>query len=240
MKQILGVKGLSVFTAAKALLHDVSFSLNEGENLVVLGKNGAGKSTLSQAVMGNTSLRTEGDIIFCKDNISTLSADKRSLLGMFLSFQNPPSIEGLNISELLRTSLEVRGQRTSLREFKLKLSEKMELLGLNPLEAERDLGSAFSGGEKKKLEILQILMLQPKLVILDEIDSGLDISAARKMSQILANYQQETGASFIIITHNFRILKELSVSKTLLLEHGTIATTGGPELIDKIQKEGFK
>lgn len=239
MKELLSVRDLHVATAEKELIHGVDFDVKTGETVVVLGPNGTGKSTLARAIAGDDYVCT-GDVRFSGKNVVKLTTDERARAGMFLSFQEPVAIPGLSLSEMLRSALEAHGKKMSLREFSLRLTTCLEKLELNPTVAKRDLNVDFSGGEKKKLEIAQLLMLRPKLAILDEIDSGLDVDAARKVSEVLRDFQQETQAGLLIITHNMRILQALNVDRVLMLADGRIAKTGGAELLDEIKKHGFK
>lgn len=239
MKESLSVRDLHVATAEKELIHGVDFDVKAGETVVILGPNGAGKSTLARAIASDDYVCV-GDVRFSGKNVVKLTIDERARAGMFLSFQEPVTIPGLSLSEMLRSALEARDEKMSLREFSLRLTTCLEKLELNPTVAKRDLNVDFSGGEKKKLEIAQLLMLRPKLAILDEIDSGLDVDAARKVSQVLHDFQQETQAGLLIITHNMRILQALNVDHVLVLADGRIAKTGGAELLDEIKKHGFK
>lgn len=238
---LLKIEKLCACIDDREILHNISLELKPSETCVLVGANGAGKSTIMQSIIGNEKYHVAASqAIFNGEDISQKSIDERSRAGIFLSFQEPVGISGLKLSELLRSALEARGERLNLRDFQMRIAKAAEQLDLNPLITQRDLASGFSGGEKKKLEILQMLVLRPKLVMLDEIDSGLDIDASRNISSILDNYQKETGASYIIISHNFRVLESLKINQALLIEGGAIAERGDSSLIERIKKRGFK
>lgn len=207
----------------QVVLRGVSFDILPGETLVLRGKNGSGKSTLLGAIMGDPRYEIlGGEIEFLGEKIQNLSTEGRSLLGMFLSFQTPPEVNGVSTTEIIRTGLTERGEKVRLDEVHNGLMVNQKLLGLSMFFMERECGVGMSGGEKKKNEILQMLALKPKFCMLDELDSGLDMESAGKISQILADYQQETGASFLITSHNLRILEKLKVDKVVELKDGEL------------------
>ncbi|MBO4460663.1 MAG: Fe-S cluster assembly ATPase SufC [Clostridiales bacterium] len=239
--RLLEVTGLKVNVADKEILHGIDLSIGSGETHVIMGPNGAGKSTLGNAIAGAPKYEiTEGTINFKGEDITDISCDKRAKAGIFLSFQNPVEVPGITLSNFIRTCLEQKtGQRIRIWTFKKELETTMELLGMDPSYAERDLNVGFSGGEKKKAEILQLLMLKPDLAILDETDSGLDIDAVRTVSKGIEHYRNTVGGSLIIITHVTRILDGLNVDKTHILADGKIVAEGGRELVDSINDKGF-
>jgi len=237
---LLKIEHLSLAQDQREILHDVNLEIAENKTVVVLGKNGAGKSTLCRSIaMQKKDVKIQGKIIFKNKNIIKSKTNDRATEGIFISYQEPIAIPGLSLSELLRSALEAHGIKMSLGNFKLELAKNLTKLELSPFLAERDFNVGFSGGEKKKIEILQILMLKPKLILLDEIDSGLDINAAQKMSKILADFQKENHASFVVVTHNMRILKHLRIDQTVLMENGRITKIGGEKLLSKIKQNGF-
>ena len=242
MSELLKINDLFVQVEEKELLHGVSLSVGAGETHVLMGPNGAGKSTLGSAVMGSPEYTaTGGSIFFDGEDVTELSADKRAQKGLFLSFQNPIEIPGITLSNFLRSALEQKtGKRIKLFEFKKQLRAVMEVLQMDPSYADRDLNVGFSGGEKKKAEILQLLVLKPRLAILDETDSGLDVDAVKTVSKGVSEFQKDPNNSLIIITHNTRILESLKVDATHILVNGKIAAEGGAELVDEVNEHGFE
>ncbi len=226
----------------KEILHGVNIEINKGETHVLMGPNGAGKSTLGYALMGNPRYITEGgEIIFDGKNIVDESADKRAKAGMFLSFQNPLEVPGLPLSSFIRNAVEaVSGKRVRMMQFKKDLEKNMEVLNMDKDYANRALNVGFSGGEKKKAEILQLLMLSPKPAILDETDSGLDVDAVRTVSEGVKEYQKRKDGALLIITHSTRILESLKVDYTHIMVDGKIIKTGDASLVDDINENGFE
>ena len=220
----------------------VNLSVGSGETHVLLGPNGAGKSTLAHALAGNPNYNIEGGrIVFAGEDITSLSADKRAARGIFLSFQNPLEVPGISLELFIRTALQQQtGERVKLFQFQKRLKAMCELLNMDESYAERDLNVGFSGGERKKSEILQLLMLKPKLAILDETDSGLDVDAVRTVSKGIAEYQSQTGGALIIITHSTKILESLRADQAHIIVKGKIVKTGSADLIDEVNKRGFE
>ena len=238
---LLKVQDLSAAIEEGELLHHINLDVNAGETHVLMGPNGAGKSTLGYTLMGNPAYKvTGGKIFFDGEDVTALSADKRARMGMFLSFQNPLEVPGLSLESFLRNAIRQRtGKPLKIFQFKKELEETMALLQMDPSYADRDLNVGFSGGEKKKAEILQLLLLKPSLAILDETDSGLDVDAVRTVSKGIEAFQADKSASLLIIPHNAAILSALKVDAVHILAGGKIVAEGGPELVDKITKEGF-
>ena len=240
-KQLLEVKDLYVDVEEKSILHGVNLSIGEGETHVLMGPNGTGKSTLGYALMGNPKYHIQnGEIWFQGKNITEEPVNERAKAGIFLSFQNPLEVPGVTLSSFIRNALEQKtGKRVKLWDYKKELEKTMELLQMDPSYAERDLNVGFSGGEKKKAEILQLLMLKPALAILDETDSGLDVDAVRTVSAGIEAYQKTCKGSLLIITHSTKILDSLSVDYTHVMVEGKIIQTGDASLVDVINEEGF-
>ena len=240
-KSLLNVKDLHVNVGEKEILHGVNIEIHGDETHVLMGPNGTGKSTFGYAVTGNPEYtKTTGAIIFDGENITEMPVNERAKRGIFLSFQNPLEVPGVTLSSFIRSALEQKsGKRLRLWDFKKKLAEMMQLLDMDESYAERDLNVGFSGGEKKKAEILQMLMLEPKLAILDETDSGLDVDAVRTVSNGVRIFRERTHGSLLIITHSTRILEALSVDTAHVMENGVIVKNGGAELIDDINRNGF-
>ena len=239
-QEILNVSQLKVGVEDKEILHGVDLSLNKGETHVLMGPNGAGKSTLGYALMGNPRYEIlGGKVTFNGEDLLSKNVAERSQAGLFLSFQNPIEVPGITLGNFIRSSMEQRGKKMTYFKFKKLLQEKMEFLQMDPSYMDRDLNVGFSGGEKKKAEILQLLMLEPSLAILDETDSGLDVDAVRTVSAGIEEYQKRCDGSLLIITHSTKILESLSVDYTHVMIEGKIINTGDASLVDKINTEGF-
>jgi Fe-S cluster assembly ATP-binding protein len=238
---LLKITGLHVSVGDKEILHGVDLTVNSDETHVLMGPNGTGKSTLGYAITGNPAYTvTEGDIVFGGESIVDMPVNERAKKGIFLSFQNPLEVPGVTLSSFIRSALEQKTKtRLRLWDFKKKLAETMKLLDMDESYSDRDLNVGFSGGEKKKAEILQMLMLEPKLAILDETDSGLDVDAVRTVSQGVKLYRERVHGSLLIITHSTRILEALAVDAAHVMENGVIVKNGGAELVDKINEKGF-
>ena len=238
---LLKINGLHVSVGDKEILHGVDLTVNSDETHVLMGPNGTGKSTLGYAITGNPAYTvTEGDIVFGGETIVDMPVNERAKKGIFLSFQNPLEVPGVTLSSFIRSALEQKTKtRLRLWDFKKKLAETMKLLDMDESYADRDLNVGFSGGEKKKAGILQMLMLEPKLAILDETDSGLDVDAVRTVSQGVKLYRERVHGSLLIITHSTRILEALTVDAAHVMENGVIVKNGGAELVDKINEKGF-
>lgn len=241
-KNVLEVKNLHVNAGDKEILKGVNLSIGADETHVLMGPNGTGKSTLGYAITGNPCYEvTKGSIIFNGEDITDMPVNERAKKGIFLSFQNPLEVPGVTLSAFIRSALELKtGKRIRLFDYKKKLAETMKLLDMDESYAERDLNVGFSGGEKKKAEILQMLMLEPSLAILDETDSGLDVDAVRTVSKGISIYKEQCKGSLLIITHSTRILESLTVDVTHVMEEGRIVKDGDASLVDQINENGFK
>lgn len=238
---LLKITGLHVSVGDKEILNGVDLTVNSDETHVLMGPNGTGKSTLGYAITGNPAYTViEGDIVFGGESIVDMPVNERAKKGIFLSFQNPLEVPGVTLSSFIRSALEQKTKtRLRLWDFKKKLAETMKLLDMDESYSDRDLNVGFSGGEKKKAEILQMLMLEPKLAILDETDSGLDVDAVRTVSQGVKLYRERVHGSLLIITHSTRILEALTVDAAHVMENGVIVKNGGAELVEKINEKGF-
>ncbi len=239
---LLDIQNLSVNIEKKQVLDGVNLSVDAGETHVLMGPNGAGKSTLGYTIMGNPRYTVAGGkIIFDGEDITELSPDKRAAKGIFLSFQQPLEVPGITLESFIRNALQQQtGERVKLFQFQKELKATMKLLNMDESYASRDLNVGFSGGERKKSEILQLLMLKPKLAILDETDSGLDVDAVRTVSKGIEEYQKRQNGALIIITHSTKILESLSVDKTHVLVKGKIVKDSDGTLVQKINEEGFE
>lgn len=240
MQPVLEIKDLHVTVDDKEILKGVNLAIPTGEIHVIMGPNGSGKSTLSAAIMGHPKYKiTSGDILFEGQSILNDSTDERARKGVFLCFQYPAAIPGVTINNFLRTALKnVRGEEIPVRKFRTELREKMDLLHMDHGFARRHVNDGFSGGEKKRNEILQMSLLQPKMAILDEIDSGLDIDALRIIAESLEKLR-DPAKSMLIITHYQRILTHLTIEQVHVLMDGRIIRSGAKELVDKLEESGY-
>ena len=240
--ELLHVDHVSVDIEEKHILKQISLDVGKGETHVIMGPNGAGKSTLGYALMGNPRYHISGGrILFNGQDITEEPVDQRAKAGLFLSFQEPLEVPGLTLESFIRSALEQRtGKKMRFFEFRRKLEAAMDILQMDHSYAQRSLNVGFSGGEKKKAEILQMMMFRPDLAILDETDSGLDVDAVRLVSEGVRTYQQEQNGSLLIITHSTRILESLHIDYTHVLVDGRIVTTGDGSLVDQINREGYE
>ena len=238
----LSIRALSVAVEDTPILDKISMEIAPGEVHVLMGPNGAGKSTLGNAIMGNPLYTvTEGRIFFEGRDITEASVQERARAGLFLSFQNPIEVPGLTLFSFLRTAREhATGEHIRLWAFRKQMLELLKALDMDESYLDRDLNVGFSGGEKKKAEILQLLTLSPRLAILDETDSGLDVDAVRTVSAGISRFLAEGDRSLLIITHSTRILEALHVDRVHVLSQGRLCAQGGPEVIEDINRNGFE
>ncbi|MCQ2577388.1 MAG: Fe-S cluster assembly ATPase SufC [Treponema sp.] len=239
---LLNVQNLCAGIEGKQILNNLNLTINPGETHVLMGPNGAGKSSLGNTLMGNPVYKvSDGKIIFKDTDITEESTDKRAKLGMFMSFQQPLEVPGISVENFIRQAIQHKtGEHVKLFQFQKELKAKMELLNMDPSYASRDLNVGFSGGERKKSEILQLLMLKPDFAILDETDSGLDVDAVRFVSKGINEYQKTQNGGLLIITHSTRILESLNVDYTHIIVKGQIIKTGDGSLVKEINEKGFE
>ena len=240
--QLLRVEGISAGTEDKPILHGIDLNVNEGECHVLMGPNGAGKSTLGHVIMGDPAYKvTGGTITFAGRDVTAESADKRSLAGIFLSYQAPVEVPGVPLYSFLRTICQMRPElKTTARKFRQRVGQIADALDLDQGFLMRELNVGFSGGEKKKIEMLQLLLLRPRLAILDETDSGLDVDALGVVSRGIDAYRRECDGALLVITHNTRILERLEVDRTHVMVKGHMVAEGPASLIDDIDAHGFE
>ena len=239
---LLTINNLTTSADDKTILRDLNLKINSGETHILMGPNGAGKSTLGNVILGNPQYTVDkGSIIWEDEDITTLRTDERAKKGMFMSFQSPIEIPGISISQFIRTAMEANStQKIPFKDFRAKMNEAIKTLNINPNWINRELNVGFSGGERKKIEMLQLLMLQPKFAILDETDSGLDVDAVKTVSQGIEAFQKEDNHSLLIITHNSKILQYLDIDYVHIIVNGTIIKTGNASLIKLINEQGYE
>ena len=225
----------------KHILKGASLTVNSGEKHAIMGPNGSGKSTLSYSIAGHPGYHIEGgEVLLDGVNILESSPDDRARAGLFLAMQYPVEVPGVTVSNFLRTArTAVDGQAPPVRTWVKELKEAMEDLRVDPQFANRDLNAGFSGGEKKRLEILQMQILHPKFAILDETDSGLDIDALRTVSAGVSHAHEKLGCGLLVITHYSRILNYIKPDFVHVFADGKIVDSGGSELADKLEAEGY-
>ena len=238
---LLRCRSLSAAVEEKSILSEINLEIPRGEVHVLMGPNGAGKSTLGHVLMGDPVYDiTAGEIVFDGEDITDLSPEKRSKAGLFLSFQAPVEIPGVPLRSFLRAIVEAKGQKLKNKQFRKKIEELADTLDMDRAYLDRELGVGFSGGEKKKVEMLQLLLLEPKLAILDETDSGLDVDALSVVSRGMELYQKTCDGTLLVITHNTRILERLDVDRVHVMVQGRLVAEGPADLIADIDANGFE
>lgn len=238
---MLEIKNLRVEVDGKTILDGLNFTVPKNEIHVIMGPNGIGKSTVCKAIMGDKNYSiAKGEILYDGERIDGLEADEIARRGIFLLFQNPIEIPGVSNAEMLRAALVDRGIKESIFEFNKRLSGACERLGIDKSFIHRNINENMSGGEKKKNELLQIDVLKPNFIILDELDSGLDVDGLKILSEGLRDYKEKMKASILIITHHTNILEYLKPDKVYILNGGKIAMEGDETLARSIEKSGFK
>jgi feS assembly ATPase sufC len=237
---LLEIKDLHVNAGEKEILKGIDLNIKKGEIHVIMGPNGSGKTTTANAILNNPEYtKTEGTITFDGEDITKTRTDEIARKGIFMSFQLPEEIPGVSVTNFLKYAKnKITGQPVKIFQFKDELKKYMEELNMNSKNMERSLNVGFSGGEKKKNEILQMLVLNPKLAILDETDSGLDVDAIKTVSKGIEMFKNKNNA-VLIITHNTKILHSLKVDYVHVLVNGKIVKTGGQELASEIEENGY-
>ncbi len=240
-ENLLEIKDLYVNADTQEILKGLNLRIKKGEVHVIMGPNGAGKSTLANIILNKPQYqRISGDIIFEGENINELRTDERAKKGIFMSFQTPEEIPGISVQNFIKSAkIAKEGKPVKIFEFKKLLEENMKELKMNKEYSMRDLNVGFSGGEKKKNEILQMLMINPKLAILDETDSGLDVDAVKTVSKGINMFHNEDNA-VLIITHGTKILEKLKIDYVHVLVDGKIIKTGDGSLAKVIEKNGYE
>ena len=238
----LEIKNLHVSVDGIEILKGINLEVKSGEVNTIMGPNGSGKSTLAYVLMGHPKYKIEkGQILLDGEDITSLSPDKRAKKGLFLSFQYPQEVSGVTLANFLRTAVNsLREEKISVMDFKKLLDQKLSLLEMDQSFGKRYLNEGFSGGEKKKAEILQLAVLQPKIAILDETDSGTDVDALKIISNGINAVAKQQNMGILLITHYDRILQYIKTDKVHILVDGKIVKTGGPELATDIEEAGYK
>lgn len=243
MSSTLEIKDLHVSIEDKEILKGVNLTINTGEVHAIMGPNGTGKSTLSSAIMGHPSYEvTQGEVLLDGVNILELDVDERAKTGLFLAMQYPSEITGVTNADFMRSAINAKreeGQEINLMQFIKKLDKQMDFLDIDKDMAQRYLNEGFSGGEKKRNEILQLMMLEPKFAILDEIDSGLDIDALKVVSKGINEMRGEDFGA-LMITHYQRLLNYITPDKVHVMYGGKVVKSGGPELAKRLEEEGYE
>ncbi|RPF57535.1 Fe-S cluster assembly ATPase SufC [Abyssicoccus albus] len=243
MGSTLEIKGLHVSIDDKEILKGVDLTVNQGEIHAVMGPNGTGKSTLAQAIMGHPRYEiTQGEVYLDGENVLEMEVDERAQAGLFLAMQYPSEISGVTNSDFLRSAMNAQreeGNEINLMQFIKKLDKNMEFLEMDLDMAQRYLNEGFSGGEKKRNEILQLMMLEPKFAILDEIDSGLDIDALKVVSKGINKLRGEDFGC-LMITHYQRLLNYITPDFVHVMMNGRIVKSGGKELAERLEAEGYE
>lgn len=238
---MLKIENLTAKVADKEILKGIDLEIPKGEIHVIMGPNGVGKSTLGHVLMGNKGYEcTGGRICLDSEDITGLGTSERAMKGLFLAFQYPVSVPGLKVSEYLRNLYSLRhGVQVSVSEFRKIVRERLEMLDIERSALQRYLNDGFSGGEMKRLEMLQLSLVQPKVAILDEIDSGVDVDAQKTVAEAIARIRETQGVSFVIITHYQRLLNFLKPDKVHVVLDGKVVRSGSMELVTTLEKEGY-
>lgn len=238
---MLEIRNLHAKVKDKEILKGVDLDLNDNETLALLGPNGHGKSTLLAVIMGHPNFEvTEGSITLDGKDVLAMSVDERSKAGLFLGMQYPSEIPGVNSSDFLRAAMNVRQEKPlSLYAFYSKLQNAYKEMGIPFEMSNRNLNEGFSGGEKKRNEILQMRLLDPRYIMLDEIDSGLDVDAMQVVAKAIEK-EQAAGKGFLVVSHYARLYEMIKPTRTAIMVNGRIAVSGGPELYRKIDTEGYE
>lgn len=237
---MLSIKNLTVKVNDKTILHDFNLDINDGEIVTLMGPNGVGKSTICKVIMGDPTYEViSGSIFYNNIDLLSLSTDERSRQGIFFLAQNPIELEGITNAEVLRSALECKtGEHVNIFDFNKKITHICEKLNIPVEFIHRGVNEGMSGGEKKKNEILHLYVLEPKLILLDELDSGLDVDSLKSLSASLMDYKDET-VSILIITHHTNILEYIKPDKVSILSGGSIVKEGDASLAREIETSGF-
>lgn len=236
----LKIKDLTVSVENKTILKDFNIEIKSGEIHAIMGPNGTGKSTLSKVIMGDSNYKIgNGKIYFDEKELNELPTDERARLGLFLGYQMPVEIEGVSNSDFLRTAMRSKNDEFKLYDFIKKINATVEQLNMDKQMIHRGINEGFSGGERKKNEILQMYMLEPNTIILDEIDSGLDVDSLRVVGENVMKYYRENKPAILLITHYQRLLDYIKPDFVHIMKDGHIIKTGDKRLVSEIEKYGY-
>lgn len=236
----LKIENLTVSVENKTILKDFNIEIKSGEIHAIMGPNGTGKSTLSKVIMGDENYKIEkGKILFDEKEINNLPTDERAKLGLFLGYQMPPEIEGVSNADFLRTAIHSKKETFKLYDFIKKINKTVDELNMDKQMIHRGINEGFSGGERKKNEILQMYMLEPNTIILDEIDSGLDVDSLKIVGENVMKYYEENKPSILLITHYQRLLNYIKPDYVHIMKDGHIVKTGDKTLVSKIEEYGY-
>lgn len=239
--ELLSIKNLKVKVEGKEVLKGVSIEIEAGQVVALMGPNGSGKSSLSNTLMGNPAYEIlDGEITWMDKKINEMTPDERAREGIFMAFQYPVSVPGVTVKEVLVASLRAKGEVVKAIDVKRQVEEIARELRVSDDLLTRGINEGFSGGEKKKIEILQMRVLRPKLAILDETDSGLDLDALKIVAEEINMQTKETGMTVILITHYQRMLSLVNVDKVIVLKKGLVVDEGGKELMAELEERGYK
>lgn len=236
----LKIENLTASVENKTILKDFSIEIKSGEIHAIMGPNGTGKSTLSKVIMGDENYKIEkGRILFDEKEINNIPTDERAKLGIFLGYQMPPEIEGVSNADFLRTAIHSKEESFKLYDFIKKINKTVDELNMDKQMIHRGINEGFSGGERKKNEILQMYMLEPNTIILDEIDSGLDVDSLKIVGENVMKYYEENKPAILLITHYQRLLNYIKPDYVHIMKEGHIVKTGDKTLVNKIEEYGY-
>ncbi len=238
---LLEIRDLHVSVEGKEILKGLTLTVNPGEIHALMGPNGSGKSTLAFVLMGHPKYKvTQGTVLFEGEDILALKPNERAKRGVFLAFQYPTAVSGVSVANLLRNALKALGREEDIKNFRKIVKAKLVELKIDESFMSRYINDGFSGGEKKRLEVLQLSILKPKLALLDETDSGLDIDALKTVAEGINRYTQNPGVGVVLITHYQRVLNFIKPHAVHIISEGRVVLSGGWDIIERLEKDGYE
>jgi len=238
---LLEIRDLHVSVEGKEILKGLTLTVNPGEIHALMGPNGSGKSTLAFVLMGHPKYKvTQGTVLFEGEDILALKPNERAKRGVFLAFQYPTAVSGVSVANLLRNALKALGREEDIKSFRKIVKAKLMELKIDESFMSRYINDGFSGGEKKRLEVLQLSILKPKLALLDETDSGLDIDALKTVAEGINRYTQNPGVGVVLITHYQRVLNFIKPHAVHIISEGRVVLSGGWDIIERLEKDGYE